>query len=1095
MESITLPALTIIPASAGSGKTYTIQQRLGEWVVKGLVAPERILAVTFTEATAAELSGRIRANLHGLGRLEEALKLDQAYISTIHSFGMRVLTEFAFDEGLSPRPRLLSPDEENTLIGLSLARTKTAERIISDLDKYGYRHGYNISPEQAFQADLLNIVKLLRATGNSRSQPSNHHQDYAADWIRDRYGAVSEAPALNSKLTEAVAGLLELFPNNLALEYANSLTAKNELNRDYQNLRAMTDPKVVASNWGLWQKLRELRQSKRGNSLPVDYDDLTTKVISCADNLPRHPGPRDLAIEHITLLIAAGQEVLEHYADAKREAGLVDYGDMIAMAAEMLANRPEVRRTLAERLDCLVVDEFQDTNPMQFAFLWQLRKAGVPTLAVGDLKQAIMGFQGADPQLFSTLIRQNRQQAAPLTSNWRSQPKLMHIINAVGEGLFEDYDPLQPQGKYSTLEPLEIIRYRTKPKSRGHVVHAQAMATRIESLLEDSSQQINDKRSGNRRRLRGGDIAVLCPTTNILEQTAEVLRKKDLRVLLQADGWFESNIVQLACLALAYVANPQDRHAALYLSVTELGQHDLKTALLQLMKKGRIIDPVLNVLDGMTIRIEDRTIYALLAEVIAALKLFDLIATWPDADQARANLLRLQAEAGAFMDANREALASGGYHGCGIQSFLAWLNAGFEEMNNQPQPRVIDEDAIQLITWHSSKGREWPVVFVSGLLWQHAPTLPELTHGYSSFEDLSCLLENARIEYSPKFAAAESNRKFLDELEAKYELEGKRLLYVALTRASEKLVLDWPEYSEDKEMTYWSHLSRVLSVNEEEDGSEASEGTATESTVKQQENDVTSGPEFCHVTAVDSDFRCRCWYGGSHVQADPENDPDDIQTELLRIGRRAIRRGEVPVEGTPDSVSPSTLHGSMEKTSPSLQGLQTESYHPPLELDIGLFGTELGSFVHRCFEILHGRTGMPVSLADATGVAVSDHTEQAIVDCVASFEQWVNDRFEPLTLYRELPLLGLDDKGSVVSGTADLVVQTRDGVWIIDHKSDQIDDPKKAFNQYRPQLECYASLLQSAGHVLLGMCINWIRRGEVALLLTVAGETKKAAKA
>ena len=149
---------------------------------------------------------------------------------------------------------------------------------------------------------------------------------------------------------------------------------------------------------------------------------------------------------HISALIAAGQDVLVHYAEAKRKAGLVDYGDMIALAAEMLRSRPDVLSTLVERINCLVVDEFQDTNPLQFALLWQLKEAGVPTVTVGDLKQAIMGFQGADPRLFDALIQQNQDVSKPLTSNWRSQPDLMHFINAIGPGLFgENYVPLTPQ--------------------------------------------------------------------------------------------------------------------------------------------------------------------------------------------------------------------------------------------------------------------------------------------------------------------------------------------------------------------------------------------------------------------------------------------------------------------------------------------------------------------------------------------------------------------------------------------------------------------------------------------------------------------------
>ena len=124
-----LPSLTIVPAGAGSGKTYTIQQWLGEWVKQGKVRPERIVAVTFTEAAAAELRERIRTKLLDDGQLEAALRLDQAYISTIHGFGLRVLREFAFESGTSPEPRLLNEDEKNALIREALKHTEAVNEI------------------------------------------------------------------------------------------------------------------------------------------------------------------------------------------------------------------------------------------------------------------------------------------------------------------------------------------------------------------------------------------------------------------------------------------------------------------------------------------------------------------------------------------------------------------------------------------------------------------------------------------------------------------------------------------------------------------------------------------------------------------------------------------------------------------------------------------------------------------------------------------------------------------------------------------------------------------------------------------------------
>ena len=1051
-----LPELTIIPAGAGSGKTYTIQQQLGEWVVAGLIAPERIVAVTFTEAAAAELRERIRAKLLSLGRLEDALKLDQAYISTIHGFGLRLLTEFAFDAGLSPRPRLLNEDEENTLIRLALARTEKADVITSNLSRFGYSFDFNSqkSAEEGFRDDLLRIVTLLRSAG--WSEESDTYSTFAANWIRERYGVTGDGDQLTANLHRAVTRLLDAYPESLAREYGNNATAEKAFRQDFRNLKAATDNSTLSSDWKLWKGLRELRKSKRGCQLPDGYDELADAVIEAANTLPSHPGPREQAVLHIESLIAAGQEVLVHYAQAKREAGLVDYGDMIAMAADMLRSRPDVLNTLAQRIDCLVVDEFQDTNPLQFALLWQLKDAGVPTVTVGDLKQAIMGFQGADPRLFDALICQNQDVAKPLTSNWRSQPNLMHFINAVGPGLFGDeYVPLVPQGAESNQEPIELIDFAVKAKKGQHAVRALSVGERLKALLDDSAQQITDRRTKKRRRLRGGDIAVLCPTHKMLADYASVLRDMGLRVRLQEDGWHSSRVVQLACQAMASVANPSDRHAALYLAVTELGSLDLKTALEQLIADGRIIDPVLTQLDVLAANVKDRTLFALVADTFAALNLFDVVSVWPDADQCRANLLLLQAEAGEYMDANREALASGGYYGSGIQSFLAWLNAKVEQKDkdNQPDPRVIDEDAIQLVTWHSSKGREWPMVFVCGMDRSLSPALPNMALGYSTFEDLSQLIEKAQIEYSPKFAAPESDDKFLEALGLATELESRRLIYVAMTRAREKLVLEWPSYLEGKDgLTYWSILASGL-------------------TPSRQDATIAIGG---------NSFPCVIREGASELPEDVGIGGEANTDLLATIGRRAIQRGIVPQGLIPDSVVPSGME-STQVTETARQPLELIRYHEGLDLDIELTGTTLGTFLHRCFEILGANPSHAANISGITGVELTDGPAASIAASVNNFEQWVADDFSATAIHRELPLLGLDDNGSVVSGTADLVLETDSGLWILDHKSDQIEDPEAAFDGYRPQLECYARLLQSMGHTVLGVGINWIRRGEVVI--------------
>lgn len=1052
---MTLPPLTIIPAGAGSGKTYSIQERLSEWVVEGKVAPERIVAVTFTEAAAAELRERIRSSLLKLGRLEDALKLDQAYISTIHGFGLRILTEFAFDAGLSPNPRLLNEDEENTLIRLALARTDKADAITSNLAQFGYKFAFGSgkSAEEVFRDVLLSVVSQLRSVG--WTQESDAYAAHAAKWISDRYGATGNGDAMTAQLSVAVEALLKEFPRSLAQEFGTSKAAKKDLRRDFQNLRTAQDKEALGSDWNLWKGLRSLRQSKRGAPMPDGYDDLADAVIHAADALPTHPGPLNLATVHIEGLLAAGQDVLVHYAEAKREAGLVDYSDMIAMSGDILRKNPQVLNTLVNRIDCLVVDEFQDTNPLQFSLLWQLKTAGVPAVIVGDLKQAIMGFQGADPRLFEVMIEQNQSVAEPLVRNWRSQPGLMEFINAVSPGLFGDgYVSLEPKGADSVLDPLEVVSFSTKAKKGQHEVRAAYMGERALSLLEDPSQQVIDRRTKEGRRLRGGDIAVLCPTHNMLGQYASVLRSQGLRVRLQEDGWFTSRAVQIARHALAYVANPADRHAALYLAVTELGSLDLEEALKQLMDQGHIDEPLLEKLDLLAPGVADRTVYALVADTISALKLFDEISVWPGGEQARANLLRLQAESGEFMDANREALANGGFHGSGVQTFLAWLDAKVEQRdkNNQPDPRVLDEDAIELVTWHSCKGREWPVVMVCGMDRKISASLPKLSLGYSSFDDLAQLLDNAQIEYSPEFAAPETNEQFLIDLTAAAEVEARRLLYVAMTRSRDKLVLEWPAYLEGKEgVTYWSILTNEAGV-----------------TLSDRSLEIG-----------DASFPCIVRRGGSELPVGLDLEAQTVVTMLPTIGRRAIVPGQVSDTLTPDSVTPSGMEAGAVEASEAI--IEIVRYCDGLDIEMDPTGMERGTILHRCFEVLGSNPALADRLPVITGTDLNEEAINSIAGSVASFEDWLKSRFSIQTVSRELPLLALDENGSVVSGTADLVVHTDDGVWIIDHKSDQVDDTVMAFKKYRPQLESYAKSLASAGETVLGTGINWIRRGEVSM--------------
>lgn len=1049
---MTIPPLTIIPAGAGSGKTHTIQTQLAEWVISGLVAPERIVAVTFTEAAASELRERIRAELTSRGRLEDALKLEQAYITTIHSFGLRVLTEFAFDNGMSPHPRLLNEDETNILIRRALSETDRADEVMGDLTAHGYSYDFanDKGAEELFRDAVLKLIGKLRSIG--KLQEDSRLIPRAVAMVTELYGTTGNAETMQTNLLAAVSRLLKKYPKELTDQYGGNATADKALRDDFRNLKLAEKGEPLKRDWALWQKLRKLRTI----AVPDDYVALAEDVIAAADELPRHPGPLHESLVHIEALLGAGQDALDRYAEEKRNRGLVDYTDMLAIAHNLLTSRSDVLEVLRSRIDCLVIDEFQDTNPLEFALLWEFQRQGVPTLIVGDLKQAIMGFQNADPRLMEALQSAHAKESRPLDSNWRSTPALMKWINQIGVGLFgTEYTALKPMAKYpSTTKPLELLNFVKADKIEDRI---QFTVDRIRQLLADESETIYDKKQSNVRRLRAGDIAVLCPTNARLEAFAAVLRDNGIRSLIEQGGWYESRIVQLAVNALYYVADPTDRHAMLSLCVTELGSHTLESALRSLVVGETPVDPLLENLQPVLAGTPDRSVETALEEIITRLSLYERISIWPDALQARANLLRLQSETREFMQANQEALASGGYYGSGIKTFLAWLAGRAKRENSQPEPRVIDEEAVQLITWHRSKGREWPVVIVSSTDCPVKPRLPDYAVVYEDFTDLGAVLDNALIEISPDFDAKETEDIFIDRLFPDTIDGAGRLLYVALTRAREKLILEWPEYqskSKAKSGSYWSQLKTKTAMS--------LSGTVL----------TVGGETFeCVVTT----------YPGSISVEGCNQTVNEVRAKLPVIGRRAITPGVLPVGMTPEGVSPSSLH---DEHAAVVDKVETLRYGDLLQLELSLEGVERGSLLHRCFELLSKGDMEVNSLSMITGYKFSQVEVNVIAKAAKNFESWLADRLKPLHTAREIPLLALNKAGSVINGSIDLLVETAAGFWIIDHKSDQTENLALRFARYLPQLECYAEAITAArpDKPVLGVGINWLSSGSVSIL-------------
>ena len=361
--------------------------------------------------------------------------------------------------------------------------------------------------------------------------------------------------------------------------------------------------------------------------------------------------------------------------------------------------------------------------------------------------------------------------------------------------------------------------------------------------------------------------------------------------------------------------------------------------------------------------------HAITARVMASLELLDHVKNWPDGEQHRANLIRLLALAREFDETDPTALALGGFHGSGIPTFLAWLT---EQDNMQPQKNVLDQHAIVLRTMHSAKGLEWPVVVVAGMDEWTVESLPDMRAEYPSFENIGTMLETAGIKYHPKYAIQEKNKKAEDELGSVATQTARRLLYVALTRARNKLILEWPEYRSRPDPARFEKLLR------------------------------TSGCELDAANEVfvigDKVFPCKVIEGGVQLPDDYACPAEDLP--LPTHGRRAIEKWEEPGSLTIDIVEPSQIEKGAYKVPRHLElgtvsignGLvlldsELESHGLPAEPD------QLGVYLHECFEILGNRPDQARRLNKLTGRQVSDEALQGIERSVNDFESWLENRF------------------------------------------------------------------------------------------------------
>lgn len=428
----------VIDASAGTGKTFTIEQIVIDLLRTGAAQLDQILIVTFTEKATGELRARIRATIEGVlsgqnsaeveRRLNDALaSFHRAPIHTIHSFCRRMLTELAFDSGVRFGLDLAS----GRLEFHEALRAELRERLKSDL-RVERLIGEWLSDEGGTADELEELLWQAHSQRYLRTGGHNLNQNALIDLAnlfdaKVLVGAYQLAAITDDARIDAIAATGEL---EAILNRANgSVAILAEGLRDF-DLERVCEPKAA----------RRVRSEKR----PFFPDQMPDRVCAIIDAARRTRATLDIEQRIVDELLFA---VVSRMDARKRERGTLDYEDMLKWLADALdgPRGKSLAATLRERYRVTLIDEFQDTDDLQWKIFRQVFVEGGESnriYVIGDPKQAIYGFRGADVHAYLEACKQLSKSGATtvhLRENFRSTSDMIDACN-----LIFDQDAAEP---------------------------------------------------------------------------------------------------------------------------------------------------------------------------------------------------------------------------------------------------------------------------------------------------------------------------------------------------------------------------------------------------------------------------------------------------------------------------------------------------------------------------------------------------------------------------------------------------------------------------------------------------------------------------
>jgi ATP-dependent helicase/nuclease subunit A len=1078
--------IRVIAAGAGTGKTHRLTDELLSALTPSsegrapLVTPESVVAVTYTKSAAAELAARVRRALIERGHVDLARRLHHARIGTVHSVCTQFIEEHAFALGLSPELVVLDERAADAAFVAAL-RAELRPPELLQLEALTAHFG-----ERFFERLCLQVAAMARSNG---IEPAALSESLRAsqESLGDSLPTPQSAASIDDALHEALKSALARPPP------ASAPPAVLERHHRAQQAAALL-ARGVTPAWSDW--------------LSLERDAPSAAVARAARAHVAHPTLRAELFGVLELVFAVTARASTLFREQKRARGVVDFTDMEELTLA-LVQQEDVAQALRSDVQLLLVDEFQDTSPLQLSLFRALAGLARRTVVVGDEKQSIFGFRHAEPALFRALDAEANARSI-LDRSYRSRPGLVRAVSAVFApafwalgGLNEASVVLQAA---DTFEPAAlgpcVERWWTDgrwPTVAARPGDENVAAAGVAELLSTRSVVIRGRPTPEGEPTltvaRAKDIAVLCRTNASARRVAAALAERGVPAMLRRGGLSETWEARLLEAALRLWDTPQDLLARASLvrfwsdprgerCLSEPWVHGSEHLL-------GTFDDDENVRAVLVARTREPTAGLVRAfdSIVGALGLRDRCVQWGDAAQRLADLAALRALAVRFVE---RAVAEG--HGPSIESFvsrLEQLRAGSEDDDDDERGDVSGSDAVTIMTWHKAKGREWPVVVLTDL-WKGpwARVFDVVVESPVSLVDPARPLFGRRLRLWPCPYESGSQGGLFDVLKNTRPVqratrqareEALRLLYVGMTRARDRIVVVGDH-------TVWDR--GIFSVLADERGSfcrEPTRGTQASWGPRGRSVEVSCEVLFpapdARVSSSKTDVVLpRCGAGPKPVFAPMFLQPSSSAGEG-RAGSRRVLGPAIPWEPTTEI-----------RTDLNRLG---QAVHAFLAVDAFLPATDVAKRTQLA-ERIHARFAVGASWSSEQFLVVGDRL-WGMLSTV-----WPGHRRRT-----EVPVLHQTSAGSIVRGQIDLLLDglvpsgpppfgdvpsaSRDAqidrdcgsgwAMIVDHKT----TPDGDVSAYAGQLRAYQEAVEKTGLVVVGTYIHLPLRGE---LVEVLGEPR-----